>query len=317
MRILLFLLILSFLIAPAFAQSDDILARCPTLARLSSSGQLPQISNPVFTDRAAARRFGQDCAKVVNELSQLGYLPPEYEQLGSQAALAAAFLDGDVYLMSTSSISSVVSLRKSVKIPPPSGFVYVKKYDSEASMPPIVRQAFTSMKRTDNAHIQGVTIHGRYIALLNSDFHRELEDNLAHEMVHAYITLASGNRLPQWFQEAAAVYFSINDDRMFYNKNSNPAVIKDMRLPEDYKGNLHLFQYLEDKVGKEKLYEFIRKAVETGNPDARTALGLKPAGSKPQPRETTIPVLPIVLAVLAIGGIVGWIAWQRRETWDD
>lgn len=317
MRILLYLLILVILAVPAFTQSDDVLARCPTLARLSSSGQLSQIADPVFTDQAAARRFGQDCAKVVSELSQLSYISPEYEQIGVQAAFAAEFLKGDVYTLSTSSISSVVKLRKLVKIPPPAGFVYVRKYDSEASMPPVVQQAFTSMKRTDSAHIEGVTMHGRYIALLNLDFHQELEDNLAHEMVHAYITLASGNRLPQWFQEAAAVYFSIDDDRMFYNKNSNPAVIKDMRLPEDYKGNLHLFQYLEDKLGKDKLYEFVRKAVETGNPDARTALGLKPASPEPQPSKTSIPVVPIAVAVVVIGGIIGWIAWQRRETWDD
>jgi hypothetical protein len=271
----------------------------------------------VFTDRAAARRFADDCAKVVDELSRFPGLPPEYEQLGAQAAMAAEFLKGDTYTLSTAQISSVVTLRKSVKIPPPAGFVYVREYSSQASMPPVVRQAFVSLTRTDNAHVEGVTIHGRYIALMKSDFHRELEDNLAHEMVHAYLTLACKGPLPTWFQEAAAVYFSLGEDSRYYNKTNDPAVIKDMRLPEDYKGNLHLFQYLEDKVGKDKLYEFIREAVRTGNPDARTALGLKAPGPKEQPRVVRIPVVPIAFVVIVVGGIVGWIAWQRRETWDD
>jgi hypothetical protein len=317
-RVILSLLVLMVFGVPVFGQNaDGVIERCPTLARLSASGQLSQIRNPVFTDRAAARRFAVDCARIVDELSRIPGLPLDYQQLGGNAALAAEFLKGDTYTLSSAQVPSVVTLRKSVKIPPPAGFVYVREYSSQASMPPIVQQAFASLARTDNAHIAGVTIHGRYIALMKSEFHRELEDNLSHEMVHAYLTLASNGQLPTWFQEAAAVYFSIGDDSMYYNKTSDPRIIKGMRLPDDYKGNLHLFQYLEDKVGKDKLYEFIRRAVETGNPDARTALGLKPAAPREQPRDIQAPVAPVIVVVVVIGGIVAWMAWRRRETWDD
>ncbi|MDO8684112.1 MAG: hypothetical protein Q7N50_11590 [Armatimonadota bacterium] len=311
-------LVLVFAAPGVWAQyTDGVLERCPTLARLSSAGQLDQIRSPVFTDREAAKRFASDCKKVTEELERFSALPQNYVELHGQAALAAEFLTGDVYVLSTSKIESVVKLRESVKIPPPAGFVYVKKYASESSMPPVVRQVFESMTKPGGGHVRGVTIRGRYIALLESEYHGELHDNLVHEMVHAYLVLASNGELPEWFQEASAVYFSIGKEGKLYHKTKDLRVIVDMKMPEEYKNNLHLFRYLEQKVGQEKLYEFIRRAVETGEPDARLALGLKPPAPKDKEPSHShdsrlIPAALIGAAVLAVVIIV-WVTLRREE----
>jgi hypothetical protein len=294
-----------------FAQGSDILSRCPTLSRLVDSGQAEQLKDPVFTDRNAARQFAKTCSKVVSELDSIGLLPADAAELRRLAALEAEFLTGDTYSLSTSDIKSVVTLRKLVKIPPPDGLVYVKRYSSMSAMPPDVAEVFRRLAPGENARVRGVTIQGRYIALLDAEYKEELADNLAHEMVHAYITLVSPTDLPRWFQEGAAIYFSAGTETRFYSKVGDPKMTQ-VTIPEDYKRKLYSFQHIEKKIGREKLYEFVRKSVLTGNVDTRAALGLGPMRKVPDP-----PVWP---AFAIAGGIAGvflaaWLISRRRNRW--
>ena len=296
--------------------NDGVLQRCPTLARLESAGKLGQIASPVFTDRQAARRFALDCRRVADELGRIPALPSDYAELRIQAALAAEFLTGDTHLLSTSRAKSVVRLREQVKVPPPAGFVYVRKYASPSAMPPVVRQAF-AQPRADGARVQGISIRGRYIALLDTEYDEELADNLAHELVHAYLTLASKGDLPGWFQEGAGVYFSLGSKEKLYPNMNDPSQSKDVRAPGDYKSALYSFQYIEHKMGRARLYEFIRRAVETGDPDPRWALGMKPLGQQESPAPSSghgLPLAGFIVAGVVAALIIVWALWRREWT---
>ena len=293
--------------------SGDILTRCPTLARLIRTVGVNQISNPVFTDKKAAVRFARDCANVVAELDKVVPLPQAYTQLRKDAALAAEFLGGDTYLLATSNVGSVVKLRELVKIPPPPGFVYVRKYASKSSMPPEVAEVFAELADSEGSKVRGVTINGRYIALLETEFHNELVDNLSHELVHSYLMLAARTDLPKWFQEGAAVYFSTGRESGLYFKTGDPR-IKEVTIPEDYKRKLYSFQYIEDKAGREKLFAFIRKSVETGRVEPPMALGL--GQERRPPRHRLWPML-LIVAGIAAALVITWLIFRRDEGWVD
>ena len=294
-----------------FPDSDAVLSRCPTVARLAANGQLARLASPVFEKADSARDFARECEKVVRELDSVPFLPPDYAGLRREAALAAEFLTGDTYLLSTSNVKSVVKLREWVKIPPPPGLVFVKKYASVPSMPPEVADIFRSVATSEGGQVRGVTIKGRYIALLQTPYHDELVDNLAHEMVHAYITLAAQGELPRWFQEGAGVYFSTGKESRLYGRTGDPRM-KQVTIPEDYKRKLFSFQYIEQKLGRKGLFEFVRRSVVTGRADPRAALGLGPA--RQSPKRALWPAA-VVGAGIAIVLIVGWLISRRSETW--
>lgn len=289
------------------------LDRCPTLARMAADGRINQLSNPIFEDREAARKFARDCAEVVREIDSVGALPSNYAGLRDHAAFVAEFMAGDMYLLATSDVKSVVKLREWVKIPPPEGFVYVKKYASRESMPQFVADVFDKLTTSQESQVRGVCIRGRYIALLETEYHDELVDNLAHELVHAYLTLASGVDLPTWFQEGAAVYFSIGKESRLYGKTGDPRM-RQVTIPEDYKRKLYSFEYIEQKVGRKKLFEFVRTSVETGQVDPRAALGLGPMQeSSRRPIWQAVAVIGVVAVVF----LALWLRSSRRDNWID
>lgn len=306
--------ILFILLQAANAQypaSDPVISRCPTLQRIIESGEIGQVTNPVFVDEQQARQFAKKCAGVVAELDVVGPLPGNYALLRRQAVLAAEFLTGELYMLDNCKAPSVVKLREQVKIPPPGGFVYVKKYAGASSMPPEVADVFSGLSGSEETNVRGVTIQGRYIALLDSKYPTETADNLSHEMVHAYITLACPKDLPRWFQEGAAVYFSTGRDSKLYGNVGDPKMVE-MTLPEDYKTKLYSFQYIERTAGKEKLYEFVRRSVETGRVEPRKALGLGPRHAVE--RKSPPVALFIGLGVIALL-VIGWFVWRHDSGW--
>ena len=81
-------------------------------------------------------------------------------------------------------------------------------------LPPVLQPAFS------RPGVSGVTIDGRYIAILQTEFRKEYEDILGHELVHAYVSLVSPKPLPFWFQEGGAVHLSMGKGRKFYGQPS-------------------------------------------------------------------------------------------------
>ena len=217
----------------------------------------------------------------------------------SEPELRAAFAGAKKIDLRTCEVKSVATLRDVVKIPPPSTPVLVKVF-KRGSFPDALKPIFA------DPHLMGVTIGGKYIAILYSDFQKEYTDILRHELVHAYITLASPKPLQFWFQEGSAVYFSTDKERKFYGKPSDTQtgvmVGKTVELNDQYKQKLQSFHFLIDKCGEKKFFEWYKNAVETGVVDARPLLGLKPLG--PEPAKEASKPFPVWLMAVGVGVVL-------------
>ncbi len=211
--------------------------------------------------------------------------------------LAAAFESARVVDLRTSRVPSVITLREVVKIPPPSEPVLVKVYRRE-DLPAVLQPAFAK------PGVNGVTIQGRYVAILHTELRKEYQDILSHELVHAYASLVSPEPLPFWFQEGGAVLFSMGKGRKFYGQPSKTevgvTVGRVVDLDPTYKQKLQSFNYLIGKVGKRRFYEWYRNAVMTGVVDASTLLERSP--SPAAAKRGFGRVLPMWLWI--VGGIV-------------
>lgn len=217
----------------------------------------------------------------------------------NQEELHAAFAGGQKIDLRTCKVQSVVTLRDKIKIPPPTETVYVKVF-KKGLLPDVLMPVFS------DPHLMGVTISGRYIAILHTDFPKEYNDILRHELVHAYITLASPNPLPFWFQEGSAVYFSTDKDVKFYGKPSKTQAYvmigKTVELNDQYKQKLESFHILIDKVGEKKFFEWYKNAVVTGVVDARPLLGLKPVSH--MPAKDNVRSMPWLLIAAGTGVVL-------------
>jgi len=218
--------------------------------------------------------------------------------LVDMAGVTAAFQGARELDLRTSKVSSVVALRDVIKIPPPSQSVLVKTFRRSA-LPEALKPAFA------RPEVSAVTIGGRFVAIIHTDLASEYEDVLRHELVHAYITLASPKPLPFWFQEGSAVYFSTGKARKFYGQAStdHPGMIvgKTVELDPVYKQKLHSFQYMVQTAGDERFRKWFRRAVVSGQVDARTLTGEPKASAAPL-RDSQRP-LPVWL-MAAIGVVV-------------
>lgn len=166
---------------------------------------------------------------------------------------------------------AILRLRDEAAIPPPSGYVFVRYYSSRSVMPDLIRQAF------DNPDVAGVTILTRYVAVLVEDKtdwqeralqHLTLPGTISHELVHAYVNSAlgiPGLDLPKWYHEGIAIYFSGSGE-------SHTVIAPDLTVshtpPEDYRRYRTNFQFLEDELGQERLYQNIRASMESADPSA-------------------------------------------------
>lgn len=167
---------------------------------------------------------------------------------------------------------AIVKLREEIGIPAPPGWIYLRFYGDREAMPDLIRKAF------QNPQVEGVTILSRYIAILNDSGStweeralqdQTLPDTVSHELVHAYINssitqqarLEPGN-FPRWFEEGLASYIS-ESPRPNSIITTNGTIRE--TAPEDYQYFTQIFEYLEDRMGKDVLAENIRLAVQTND----------------------------------------------------
>lgn len=227
--------------------------------------------------------------------------------------LAAAFEGAQRVDLRTSEVSSVAKLRDAVKIPPPSDPVLVKTFKRN-ELPAVLKPVFAK------PGVCGVTIAGRYIAIIHTDLYKEYQDILRHELVHAYITLASPKPLPFWFQEASAVYFSTGKARKFYGQPSQDQVGvmvgKTVDLDPVYKQKLQSFMYLAEKAGEKEFHGWIKDAVMSGTVDARRLLDAPTEAAAPRAEfRRPLPVLWIAIGALVVVAVIliGFYASRRDE----
>jgi hypothetical protein len=229
------------------------------------------------------------------------------------SALERLFSGAKKIDLRTCSAPSVVKLREAVRIPAPITPVFVKEFPPDA-IPPEIQWAFARPGTV------GVTLNHRFIAVLRSDFKRECQDILNHELVHAYISLASPKELPFWFQEASAVHFSTDADRSVYarpsEKYSGITEAKVSELPADYQQKLQNFHFLIVRSGPDKFYQWYRQTIASGYVDVRPLLGLPPLHkTEPRPDENRmslwIGISAVCIVVLVLAG--GFYAIRRRD----
>lgn len=228
------------------------------------------------------------------------------------AELAAAFEGAQKLDLRTSKISSVATLRDVVKIPPPAEPVLVKTFKRN-ELPAVLEPAFARKE------VAGVTLAGRFIAIIHTDLQKEYEDVLRHELVHAYITLASPKPLPFWFQEGSAVYFSTGKTRKFYGQPSKDRVGvmvgKTVELDPVYKQKLYSFKYLVKAAGQKRFYEWFREAVMSGDVDPRKLLGTSSGEDKTSSVRRSIPgwLIAAAIAVVIAVVVIGFYTSRRDE----
>jgi hypothetical protein len=212
----------------------------------------------------------------------------------------------------TSRAKPVVTLRDKYGIPPSSEPVLVKVIDPHR-IPDALASAFA------NPNVRGVTINRRYIAILRTDFAREYHDILDHELVHAYISLASPKALPFWFQEASAVFFSTNKTVSFYGRATDTPgqmIGKTSELTDVYKRKLQNFRFLSEYVGEARFRHWYTHAVVTGDVNARQVLGLSENPPEQPVSRSPVPVVALGVStagVLALGGVAALFFSRRKK----
>ncbi|MCK5655956.1 MAG: hypothetical protein KAI03_06680 [Candidatus Aureabacteria bacterium] len=181
--------------------------------------------------------------------------------------------------LETTTDPAIVKLREKVGLPVPKGFVYIRYYPGKELMPKAVQPAFKS------ENTKAVTLLSRYVAVLSEPEvsvakkqlkKRMLPKTVSHELVHVYInsnmSLLDRSKLPLWFHEGCAIYFSGSGGTESATEVSPTIggyvyITYTVRDPKEYKEYKIVFNYLESKIGQESLYGFIKHAIEAGTID--------------------------------------------------
>jgi hypothetical protein len=244
-------------------------------------GWLDELIDPVLTSE-------QEIAGRLEEYEQLvacldsaeAPLPEAYEKIRRLAGYFLTFAGGSDHPdegwqfflvdLAESDDPAVVELREEAGLPPPPGYVYVRLYDSRQAMPPLVAGIFS------DPQVAGVTINTRYIAVLadsSGSVQRQilqrqaLPRTISHELVHAYVHSSlrpnDYTKLPEWFNEGVAIYFSKSGENHTLITPNATLVRTTTAEYLRYKEN---FDYLEDRLGRERLLELIVQAIQGAEP---------------------------------------------------
>jgi hypothetical protein len=167
--------------------------------------------------------------------------------------------------MGTSDDPAVIALRDQALIPAPVGYIFVCFYRARSYMPDLVGRAFA------DPGVKGVTFLTRYVAVLDEKKDswpeqalqvQTLPATVSHELVHAYVNAALGaqdfGRMPLWYQEGVAIYFSGSGEE---HRVVTPNFSISQTSPADYRQYDLNFKYLQAKLGRAKFLDLIRRSV--------------------------------------------------------
>ncbi len=273
---------------------------CPELRELiSSNNWFENLSNPVLLGEEEIRERQQSYEKI---LACLSYIESEHalpHVLRAVKTLVEYFIifagsyenttlnitepelilnlrcaERELVNLETTTDPAILELREYVGLPAPKGFVYLRHYPSKELMPKAVQSAFES------ENTRAVTFFCRYIAILSPPEvsvvegqvkKRVLRKTVSHELIHAYINSTLGfadrSKLPRWFHEGVAIYFSGSGGAESATQ-VRPAIggyvytTYTIRDPTEYEEYEIVFDYLESKVGQENLYGLVKRAIK-------------------------------------------------------
>ncbi|MBI3950888.1 MAG: hypothetical protein HY314_10600, partial [Acidobacteria bacterium] len=163
--------------------------------------------------------------------------------------------------------------RAHIKLGLPPGFIFVKLYESRE------RMAGDYKLGPETA---GVAFPCRYIAVAlpsqESAFWgrmkqyfigEEFQQTVAHEFVHSSCFMTLGyqraGELPRWFMEGFALHFSGERHVRTAIEGPGGLTIRDFDSTEEYRDFKRLFQFVLEKYGPDRLYDFARRSLEQGS----------------------------------------------------
>jgi len=265
---------------------------CPALLAelFAEEDWLEDLADPVLTSVKDVREralFYEQIHACLSQMETEAALSGELEGAMLLAEYFMTFAGSSVTVPANSRLVSletiedaaIVRLREKVGLPVPKGYIYVRFYSSRKAMSEMVRQAF----KDDS--VAGATILSRYVALLvekpTAWEERELQEQslpktISHELVHVYVNSLLGalnqDKLPKWFHEGCAIYFSGSGETDAVT-TMEPAldgvvyITHTRSEPEEYQQYETNFRYLESKLGEEGLYQTIKDAIENRTVD--------------------------------------------------
>lgn len=283
MVILSILVAISTLLYPseapkAFSQIDaDCQAQVDNLT--GHPGWFEALVNPAVTSQADIN-VRANLYRPVHECLVLSDADDDLDSLRRLTEYFLIFASGDfmdeadseLHLvdLGTSDDSAVVRLRDDLEIPAPEGYIFVRIFSSRQAMPELVRRSF------EDENVAGVTIFTRYVAVLAEEKEARAEKilqaqtlpvTLSHELVHAYVNSYVGQgvftRLPRWYSEGLAIYFSGSG---IEHRAVTPGFEIVMTSPAEYAGYRDNFSFLEAQLGVDRLESLISTSLEQNDP---------------------------------------------------
>ena len=234
------------------------------------------LDNPDTADRL---RLYNDLSACIAPLRAEEELSDEVSELLSVVEyydiFIKAWLDDELvyaYNLATIEDPAIQTLREEVHLPPPPGLVFVRPFSSAEKLPEPIADVFA------NEAVRGVTILTRYVAILVQEDIRTVErefwmkdyrKTLSHELVHTYVNSSLGiagmGKLPDWFHEGMAIYFSGSSQG---HSMVTPDGIRIEHQPtiEYYNYGVD-FEFLEAQLGQEVLYTLLLGAIENQSED--------------------------------------------------
>lgn len=223
--------------------------------------------------------------------------------------------------MQNSQDPAIRQLRQEAAIPPPPGYVFMHTYPSLDVMPPIIKRGFI------NKNVAGITMYSRYIAILadeNQSWPELLLDSqtiprtISHELVHAYVNALLGydnyRQQPKWWQEGIAIYFSGSGEEHIV---VTPNMTITSTSPDEYRYYKLIFEFLENKLGREKLLESIKISVLDSNPAALYApLGITDETIlflEVDKWQRQVVITRTILLMAGVGAIIGILYWRMPD----
>jgi hypothetical protein len=167
----------------------------------------------------------------------------------------------------------VAQWRAKMKLDLPPGFIFIKVYASREQMasdyklgPETAGVAFPCRFIAVALSSQESRIWGRVKPYFVGE---EFQQTVAHELVHCFCFMTLGylraGTLPRWFMEGFALQFS--GERRVRTAVEGPGglTIRDFDTTEEYREFKQLFQFVLEKYGADRLYDFARISLVEGS----------------------------------------------------
>ena len=214
---------------------------------------------------------------------------------------------------------AIVQLRDETGVSPPPGYIYVRLFPSQEAMPAPLKVFFV------NKDIKGLTLFVRYVAVLaeNKNYWGErllqsftLPETISHELVHAYVNARLGYKsyakIPTWYAEGIAIYFSgSGKDHTVVTPNLTITTTS----PLDYQQYENNFNFLEATYGRKQLLTLIKESIDKDDPSilyttldflsAQDFIGSADAWKKQSDLHRLVFVFTLII-LIGIGMTIWW-----------